>query len=159
MGTVTSFIFDQMEVVRNSTLKALEDVPEQLAAAIPAGFRNSILWHAGHIFVVQERFAFYAQGLEGKLPPSFQEMFGNGSTPLNWSGTAPSLAEVKELLRDQTQRILQQWKGRTQEGNPKPLTLSNGYTLTSTETFLNYSMYHEGMHTQAIKMYKTLLSQ
>ncbi len=155
---MTQYVFDQLAFVRGQTVKALQDVTEESAAAIPPGFRNSILWQAGHIYLVAERFAFSLQGKEDDIPPSFLASFGPGSSPTSWTESPATLAELTERLRRQSDRIAEAWIGRLHEGAPAPYTTSTGMTMTSTEAFLNFTLYHEGMHFQAIKMYKTMLA-
>ena len=151
-------LFDQLSFVRSQTLKALEEVSEEKANIVPSGFRNSILWHAGHIYLVHERFAFVLQRKEAKLPSSFMTWFGIGSSPAGWTEQPPALADIREMLREQQARVEETWKGKFEEGSPEPYTTSAGITLETTEAFLNFTLYHEGMHFQAIKMYKMLLS-
>ncbi|WP_158299522.1 DinB family protein [Paenibacillus antri] len=156
---MSAYLFEQLAFVRGQTVKALQDVSEAQAAAVPAGFRNSVLWQAGHIYFVQERFAFSAQGREAEIPEGFAAWFAPGSSPATWADRPPALAELTEMLRDQTKRIVDTWDGRLHEGAPKPYTTSTGITLTATDAFLNFTLYHEGMHFQAIKMYKGLLAK
>jgi uncharacterized damage-inducible protein DinB len=153
-----TYLFEQLAFVRGQTVKALQDVPEDAASAIPPGFRNSILWQAGHIYLVQERFAFSLQGKEAEIPASYLACFAPGGSPSAWTETPATLAEVTERLRRQADRIAETWTGRLHEGAPAPYTTSTGMTLSSTEAFLNFTLYHEGMHFQAIKMYKALLT-
>jgi len=154
---LSAFIFDQAAFVRGQTLKALEGVSQETAERVPAPFRNSILWHAGHIYVVQERAAFVLTGLEAKLPESLTERFLFGTSPLDWTGSPPALSDIVSLLREQTERIRETLRGRLDEPSPKPYTTSSGITLTTRGEFLNFTLYHEGMHGQSIRLYKMLL--
>jgi len=151
-------VFNQIAFVRKQTLKALDGVTELTATTLPDKFRNHILWQAGHIGLVQERFAFLIHGFDAELPEAYKSLFGPGSAPASWTESAPSLAEVTEWLRDQPQRIERQLKGRLGEASPSPYTTSSGLTLATVGEFVNFSLYHEGMHFQAIKMYKALLA-
>ncbi|HZG77758.1 MAG TPA: DinB family protein [Paenibacillus sp.] len=155
---MSTYVFEQLAFVRGQTVKALQDVPEDVASAIPPGFRNSVLWHAGHIYLVQERFAFSLQGKEADIPASFLAAFAPGTSPASWTERPATLADLTERLRLQADRVAEAWAGRLHEGAPAPYTTSTGMTLTSTEAFLNFTLYHEGMHFQAIKMYKALLT-
>ncbi|CAG7616700.1 DinB family protein [Paenibacillus allorhizosphaerae] len=153
-----AIVFKQLEFVRKQTLKVLDGVKDHIAASIPDKFRNHILWQAGHIYLVQERFAFLIHGFDAELPESYKSLFAPGSAPASWTGTAPSLAEVTDLLRNQPQRIRQNLKGRLGESSPSPYTTSSGLTLETIGEFVNFSLYHEGMHFNAIKQYKALLT-
>jgi hypothetical protein len=153
-----TFVFKQLEFARNQTLKALEGTPESMEARIPEKFRNHILWQAGHIYLVQERFAFLIHGFDAQLPELFKALFAPGTTPLAWTETPPSLSEVIDMLRKQQQRIQLALKDRIGEKAPSPYTTSSGMTLETMGEFLNFSLYHEGMHFNSIKQYKVLLN-
>jgi hypothetical protein len=153
-----TFVFKQLEFVRNQTLKALEGTPEIMVARIPDKFRNHILWQAGHIYLVQERFAFLIHGFDAQLSEPFKALFAPGTTPLAWTETPPSLSEVIDMLRMQQQRIQLALKDRIGEKAPSPYTTSSGMTLETIGEFLNFSLYHEGMHFNSIKQYKVLLN-
>ncbi|SFT15182.1 DinB family protein [Paenibacillus sp. BC26] len=154
------FLFTQLKFVRNQTLKLLEGVTEELADRIPDGFRNSIRWQLGHIYVVQERFAFQYLELPLQRPDGFKEWFEFSTSPLNWpEGAAlPSLDDLKQLLGSQVERIQEAISHRLEEKVPQPYTTSMGITLSSPEEFLSLNLYHEGMHMSMIKVYKTLLA-
>jgi hypothetical protein len=91
--------------VRGKTLRVLENVTEQQALFAAPGLDNSILWHAGHSFIVVEFLCVSAA--TGKPPVYSQdwfEKFGWESRPATvkqW----PKLAEVKAKLIDQADRL------------------------------------------------------
>ncbi|TMV43462.1 DinB family protein [Paenibacillus mesophilus] len=151
-----SFVLKQLEFARNQTLKALDGIPESMATRIPATFRNHILWQAGHIYLVQERFSFLLHGLDAQIPEPFMALFAPGTTPLAWTAAPPTLSEVTGMLRDQQRRIQHTFKDL--EKTPAPYTTSSGMTMETTSEFLNFSLYHEGMHFSSIKHYKALLN-
>jgi uncharacterized damage-inducible protein DinB len=155
------FLFTQMAFVRGQTLKLMDGVTEEIADRIPEGFRNSIRWNLGHIYVVLERFAFQYLGLPLHLPKGFKEQFEFGTSPLNnpVSVPVPTLQELETLLKEQQERIRDVLAHRLQEKIVPPYTTSSGMTLETPEQFLSFNLYHEGMHLNVIKLYKSLLSR
>ncbi|QJD86135.1 DinB family protein [Cohnella herbarum] len=153
------FLFKQLAFVRGQTFKAMEGVSEEIADRIPEGFRNSIRWNLGHIYVVLERFAFLHANLPLLLPEGFKERFESGTSPLTSqvSFPAPSLQQLETLLKDQQERIREALAPRIHEQISPPYTTSAGMTLGSIDQFLSFNLYHEGMHLNAIKNYKRLL--
>ncbi|RJE85121.1 DinB family protein [Paenibacillus sp. 1011MAR3C5] len=154
------YLFRQLAFVRNGTLKAASGVSEEMADLIPDGFRNSIRWNLGHVYVVLERFAFHNIGLPQQLPDGFKERFEYGTSPLTSvsSAAVPSLPELERLLGEQNARIQAALKDRLQE-KITPYTTSTGITLDSPEQFLSMALYHEGLHQSIIKLYKNLLTR
>jgi hypothetical protein len=155
------FLFKQRNFVRGQTLKMMEGITEEIADRIPEGFRNTIRWNLGHIYVVLERFAFQYMGLPLHLPTGFKELFEYGTSPLNYpvSVPVPTLQELDTMLKDQQVRIREALAHRLQEKIVPPYTTSSGMTLETPEQFLSFSLYHEGMHLSVIKLYKSLLSR
>lgn len=157
---MSHYLFDQLTTAREVTLRAIEGVTEEMADRIPDGFRNHIRWNLGHLYVVQERFAFQYVGLPLQLPDGFKEMFEYGTSPLNWPDnvTPPTLPELEALLRGQSQRIQDALRDRMHEVVVPPYTTSAGFVLRSAEQLLSFNFYHEGLHVSIIRMYKKLLA-
>ncbi|WP_127588541.1 DinB family protein [Paenibacillus koleovorans] len=153
-------LFRLLSFARAGTLKQLDGLTEELADRIPDGFRNSIRWNLGHVYVVLERFAFQYIGLPQQLPDGFKARFEFGTSPLTATETAPAptLAELRALLEGQLPRIREALEARLQEAVEPPYTTSTGLTLATPEQFLTFNLYHEGMHVSVIKLYKKLLA-
>lgn len=150
-------IFSQLEFVRSQTLKMVSALSEEQVSIVPSGFRNHILWNLGHIAVVQDAFAFQLTGRPSMIPALYKDFFANGTSPENWTEDAPRLAEIIEILEQQPRQIVSHLSGKLEESVSKPYKTSSGFTLDSVEGFLNFSLYHEGMHFSVIKIYKKLI--
>jgi len=155
------YLFNQLAYIRGQLFKAMDGVTEETADLIPEGFRNSIRWQLGHIYVIAERFAFQYVGLPLHLPEGYKEWFENGTSPLHApaSRVYPSLQDLKTLLVDQQDRMLEALNDRMQTKIVPSYTTSGGMTLETPEQFLSFDLYHEGMHFSVIKLYKVLLAR
>ncbi|MDQ0193806.1 DinB family protein [Paenibacillus wynnii] len=153
------YLFRQLAFVRSRLFQAIEGVTEETADRIPEGYRNSIRWQLGHVYVVCERFAFQYIGLPLHMPEGYRELFENGTTMLNVSDSVslPNLQELKTLLEDQQERMREALNDRMQTPIVPSYTTSGGMTMETPEQFLSFDLYHEGMHTSVIKMYKDML--
>ncbi|WP_410512277.1 DinB family protein [Paenibacillus sp. BR2-3] len=149
------YLFDQLAFVRAQISKVMKGVTEELADQIPQGYRNSIRWQLGHIYVVCERFAFQYIGMPLHLPEGYKELFENGTSPLTapTSIPLPSLQELAFLLQEQQERI-RNGLGHQMQVKVPPYTTSGGMTMETPEQFLSFDLFHEGMHLSVIKMYK-----
>lgn len=148
------FIFDQVSFVRQATLKAVENLSESQISVVPEGFNNNILWNLGHIYLVQERFVYQIPQKAAQIPNGFLELFGQGTKPSEWNVQPPALSEVLQVLKEQPTRIKEMLKDHLRDELPKPFTLPSGLTFNTIGELLTFSMYHEGMHVQTIKMLK-----
>lgn len=70
-----------LDEVRGKTLRALEGVSDLEARWAPPGLQNTILWHAGHSYVVTESLTMEAVARKPQLPTGWFEMFSWESRP------------------------------------------------------------------------------
>lgn len=157
-GIMDQALFKQLAFVREVTLQLVKDVSEQEADVVPDGFNNNIRWNLGHIYLVQEVFAFARAGEIPKIPDGFVEWFNMGTKPADWEQAPPSLEELSGLLREQIKRIEETFMNRLQERSAQPMAIRT-LNLETVEEFLTFSLYHEGTHTQVIKSIKRLIQQ
>jgi uncharacterized damage-inducible protein DinB len=150
------FLFNQLKVIRRNTLNAVKEVSEIQADSVPEGFNNNIRWNLGHVYLVQEKFAFGFIPEAMQIPGGFTELFGRDTRPSEWKVQPPALLELIKLLEDQTNRIQEKLDNRLDEAVANPFNMPSGLTLKTIGEFLAFSMYHEGMHVQSIKMLKKL---
>jgi len=155
------FLFKQLDFVRSQTLKWMDGLTEETADKIPEGFRNNIRWHFGHVYVVLERHCLQYSELPLHLPPGFKERFEFGTSPLtvpaSVTASVPTLEELKVLLQEQPERIRKALSHRMSEKVAQPYTTSAGMLLETSEQFLSFNLFHEGMHLSVIKLYTSLL--
>ncbi|REE68676.1 DinB family protein [Paenibacillus taihuensis] len=161
MEQMEHYLFKQLKFVRSQTLKQLDGVTEEMADRVPEGFRNTIRWNLGHVYVVLERYIFQYLNLPQQLPAGFKELFEFRTSPLDWQPGAaiPTLAELEQLLSGQLERVEAAIANRLHETLPQPYTTSTGLTIESPEQFCSINLFHEGMHLSVIKLYKTFLSR
>jgi hypothetical protein len=91
-----------LDEVRGKTLRFLQGLTDEQARWAPPGLQNSILWHAGHCYVLAEWLAMGALGYEPRAPEGWFELFGWGSRPghvppVRW----PALRDVVTELTGQ----------------------------------------------------------
>jgi DinB superfamily len=151
-----NFIIKQLRFVRDNTIRQVKEIDETSSLFIPEGFNNHIKWNLGHIYLVQEKFAFQFIGEKMDMPNSFPELFSPGTYPANWGEQVPSIQELIQLLEGQVDRIegVLENKMKVAVG---PYTTSTGLTLSTVEEFLSFCLYHEGMHFDAIKSIKRMI--
>ena len=101
--------------VRTRTLRLLEGLSDEQARFAPPGLNNTILWYAGHSYVVAEQLAIApATGEPPREPAGWFEKFSWGSNPslvTEW----PPISEVATHLREQFGRLMAAIDGLTPE--------------------------------------------
>ncbi|HZG58795.1 DinB family protein [Paenibacillus sp.] len=151
-----SALLTQVDVIRSITLQAVESLHEEEADVQPEGFNNTIRWHLGHIYLVQERLAFYHAGFPLEVPQPYIDLFANGTKPMDWTGEPPSLAELGCRLTEQPGRIRTLLGEKLLEPTVVPFSRFDG-RFDTIGALVGYSLYHEGLHMAAIRTIKRQL--
>lgn len=95
-----------LDEVRRKTLARLEGLTEEQARFAPEGLQNSILWHAGHCYIVVEWLIMEAVGAATTSPDKWFELFSWTSQPGETPAEAwPGLDEVIHALQLQHGRM------------------------------------------------------
>jgi hypothetical protein len=154
---VKFLIYEQLAFIRKGTIKVIESTDESLLTIIPQGFNNHIFWNYGHIFVIQERMVFPAMREPSELNEILIQLFNNKTSPANWSINPPPIDEITQLLRDQTTRIQEMFKDRLDEKLIEPFMLFKSLPFYTLRDILTFTIFHEGMHLETMKMYRRML--
>ncbi len=94
-----------LDEIRGKTLKLIDGLTDEQARFRPAGMNNSILWHAGHAYVVGEYLTAAAAGLPMQLPDGWFDMFSWKSAPATVPADKwPKLADMIAALKAQLER-------------------------------------------------------
>ena len=142
-------IFQQINLVRKATLKVMDSVTEEQADKQPEGFRNTIRWNLGHIYVVQNALISKYGGKLVETPSRYLKLFAPGTKPADWQGDIPSLVELKQELEEQPARLKEALTGQLNDEAKEPFL-----SLSTVGEILNFTLYHEGVHTGTIKAVK-----
>jgi uncharacterized damage-inducible protein DinB len=147
-------LFQQMQFIRDRTLAQLDVTTEALADELPNGFRNTIRWNLGHIFVSHEFLLHSFAGEEPKIPADYNELFQRNTSPAEWITAPPTLQELRNLLDDQTKRIVEVFSGRLSEEGENPFQMTETVKFTTIGEVLNFALWHEGLHQATINCIK-----
>jgi DinB superfamily len=138
-------LFNQLESYRRYIVGVLENVTEEEAERIPRGFNNNIRWNLGHIYLDQFLWIQAVTKEKSGVPEKFNSWFGYGTSPTDFTAETPSLEELKILLKNQPAQIKEAYGERLEEEFPP--TEMGMHTI---EQVLVRTIFHEGMHLQAI---------
>jgi hypothetical protein len=95
-----------LDEVREKTLSVLEGVAPAHARWAPPGLQNTILWHAGHSYVVVEHLTLEPLGRKPEVPAGWFEIFSWESRPAQVPADRwPALQDVVAQLRAQHRRL------------------------------------------------------
>ncbi|MEI5907919.1 DinB family protein [Bacillus spongiae] len=147
-------LFKQLETYRSEMMDVLRHVTAKEASVIPKGFNNNIHWNLGHIYLDQYMWIQAVTMEETVAPESFHAWFGFGTSPADFTEETPTLDELKDLLKQQPDHIKIAYGERLEEEYPP--TEMGMHTI---EQVLIRTIFHEGMHLQAILDLKKLVNE
>lgn len=136
-------MFEEMNAWRGYLLKSLDGLSDEQWQKTPDGFKNNILWNAGHIAWAQAAFIYDMSGVESPISADYKTWFDNGSSPAGWE-TMPDIAEVKATLASLGKSIQADHEaGKFGERTPFDL---GGITINTFEDAMAFNTWHEGIH-------------
>jgi hypothetical protein len=95
-----------LDEVRGKTLRLLDSVTEEQARWAPPGLQNTILWHAGHAYLLLEWLTMNALGRPPRIPDGWYSLFSWDSRPASVPADRwPPLSEVVTRLSEQHERL------------------------------------------------------
>ena len=145
MNNRHEILFNQLKNYRGYTLGVLENVSEEQAEIIPNGFHNNIRWNLGHIYLDQYLWIHVLTKEKNLETMLFNAWFGFGTSPANFTPESPSFEELKSLLAQQPGKIKEIYGHRLEE-EFHPIEMG----MHTLEQVLIRTIFHEGMHLQAI---------
>lgn len=130
--------------VRGKTLELLRGLSESHAGWTPPGLHNTILWHAGHCYVVVEWIVMQALGREPTAPDGWFELFSWESRPAETPPDRwPTLAEVVVQIESQYPRLRQLFGDLTDEQLARA---ASGRRDRTVRTALLHALHDEACH-------------
>jgi hypothetical protein len=101
-----NLLVELLDDVRGKTLKVLGGLTDAQARWTPPDLQNSILWHAGHAYVVLEWLTAMPLGRPTQAPEGWYATFSWESRPAEVPADRwPGLAAVVRALREQHERF------------------------------------------------------
>ena len=139
-----------LDEVRGKTLRFLQGITEEQAHWSPRGLQNTILWHAGHCYVLAEWLALKPLENEPQAPEGWYDMFSWESRPASVpAGLWPRLDDVVGQLVDQHRRL----QRAIRDANEGRLAAA---TAGDPDRTVRYSIVH-GLHDEACHSGEILL--
>ncbi|MCM3129671.1 MULTISPECIES: DinB family protein [unclassified Paenibacillus] len=142
-------LFEQLNTYRTELLELVKDISEEEAEIVPQGFNNNIRWNLGHVIIDQY---LWLRVLTKEDPPvsmAFNEWFGYGTSPSQFTDDTPSLSELVTLLNEQPRFIQETYKDRMEE-EFAPTEMG----MHTIEQVLIRTIFHEGLHVGAVTAIK-----
>lgn len=147
--------FEILRVTRQNIFRSIEHLSEEQLTKIPHGFKNNILWNAGHIVSAGQKLTYGLSGLPLRITEDISPMFGKGTSPQEWTGT-PDIKKIREWLTATTDWLEEDYlKGIFKTYKEYPT--SYGVVLRNIDDAIAFGNTHEAVHFGVIMALKKLV--
>lgn len=127
--------------LREETLALIEGIPPEWYDRVPDGFNNSIRWNLGHILVAWDHAIFPKLDEAWRVPNHYHYLFPKGSSPQTWKDAPPDFMEIVDLVRDQTEQIIEATLDKLDEPLAKPFL-----DIRSIREMYGFMLHEEAHH-------------
>ena len=151
-------LFDTFSRVRNQNIELIDSIPLDKLEVIPKGFRNNVLWNAGHLVTVQASLLYVRVGRPSPLDTKYRRYFAKGSSPEDFDNELPAFDKVRLGLEKLIGVIQRDIPELEKLAYLEPITVSVGsITLESFRDALSFMPLHETYHLGMMTAMKKLL--
>jgi hypothetical protein len=131
---------------RENILELLGNITLEQGNTIPEGFRNNVIWNAGHTQVAQEFLLYFSSGMPMNIPEEYLPSFGVGTMAREYS--AEEFKALKNHLRQTADKVENDYlNGVFSAGDYKEYNSDYfGPTTRNFKEAFQFNVFHEGVH-------------
>ena len=144
MNIQTTDALALLHQTRLNTLGLFQAYSTERLNAIPEGFRNNLMWNAGHVIATMELLTYGLSGLKTPSGREFIDRYRKGTAP-DGPASSEDEAYIGRMLLGGVERLKEDL-GKLDFSNFKEYQTSYGVKLTGIEQALQFNNMHEAMH-------------
>jgi len=132
--------------LRETILKATENLSLEQLNHIPAGFNNNVIWNMAHVVAAQQGICYLRSGLPMHVSTEFQSAYKAGTKPGGPVSTQ-FVEEVRGLLISTADKLTEDYHNGVFNGHEYTAVVTPyGVPISTIEEGTNFLKFHEGMH-------------
>lgn len=132
----------------------VKDIDEKQADFQLELANNNIKWQLGHVIVANESFVFGTSEEGNILGEKLGKSFSPGTSPQDFTGVEPTFQELKGILNQQLERILNVLDEQMDKSRKAPIANMDTFAET-----ISFGILHTNYHTGQIKLMKSMLDK
>lgn len=148
---------DRIKTIRLHLLDLVSDLSVEQLNEIPAGFKNNIVWHLGHLTAAQQGVCYARAGLKPFVEEKYLVLYRPGTKPEQFV-PAEEVDEVKDLLISPLDQLDADLSANL-FSRYNAWTSRYGVALASIQDALEFLLFHEGLHAGHITAMKKLVKK
>lgn len=130
---------------RNVLLNFLENHTLEQLNKVPEGFANNMIWNIGHVVVVQQMLVYKLSGLNMLVSDEMVDKYKKGTRP-EASVSQEEIDEIKKLLFSTLEQAKEDFANDIFDEYME-FTTTSGFHIKNAKCAMEFTNYHEGMHT------------
>ncbi|MBE7172990.1 MAG: DinB family protein [Williamsia sp.] len=146
---------DRIKTIRLSLLNLVNDLTVEQLNEIPAGFKNNIIWHLGHLTAAQQGVCYARAGLKPFVEEQYLVLYRPGTKPEAFV-TGEEIDMIKDLLISSLDQFDLDLSANIFT-NYTPWTSRYGVAMDNIQDALEFLLFHEGLHAGHITAMKKLV--
>ena len=111
---------------------------------VPDGFSNNLVWHLGHILVVQQLLVYGLSGQPLHIPKKFVAAYQRDTRPEGRADQS-EISEIRHWLQE-TVPLLEDDLEAERFESFRAFTNSAGFRVTNLQEAITFNNFHEGLH-------------
>ncbi|HCN61672.1 MULTISPECIES: DinB family protein [Mammaliicoccus] len=144
----------QFQISYNMLSDIIKDIDEKQADFQLELAKNNIKWQLGHLIMANESFVFGSKEEGNLLGEKLGKSFSPGTSPESFTGVEPTFQELKGILNQQLERILNALDVQMDKSRKEPLA-----NMTTFGETISFAIIHTNYHIGQINLMKTMLTK
>lgn len=144
----------QFQISYNMLSDIIKDIDEKQADFQLELAKNNIKWQLGHLIMANEFFVFGSKEEGNILGEKLGKSFSPGTSPEGFTGVEPTFQELKGILNQQLERILNALDVQMEKTRKEPLA-----NMTTFGETISLAITHTNYHIGQINLMKTMLTK
>ena len=137
-------VVELLRQTRLNTLGLFQAYSTERLNKIPDGFRNNLMWNAGHVIATMEQLVYALSGVKTPSSREFIDRYRKGTAPQG-PASAEDEAYIGKMLLGGVDRLVEDL-GAIDFSKFREYQTSFGVKLTGIEDALHFNNMHEAMH-------------
>ena len=139
-----NYEFELLAQGRKNILGVLKPFSVEQLNTIPAGFKNNLIWHLGHVIVSHQILCYKFSGLSPAIPAHLIDLYKRGTVPVG-NVEADHVEDLRKLALETITKFKVDYESGIFEEYQGYQSLY-GVKINSIEHAVKFNMVHEGLH-------------
>ena len=123
----------------------LEGLTTEQLNTIPNGFNNNIIWNFGHLIATLQSICYIRAGIDVAIDEKYIQAYKPGTKPDQYVNEA-EITTMKLLMISSIERFETDYNNHL-FSDYKSWTTRTGIDVGDIEDAINYTFFHDGLHT------------